>query len=66
MGTIKALLWAMGVTTASGIALTIAKGVPTLEQVLIGGISMFVVAFAAMKIWGDDEKQNNGQDNKVQ
>jgi len=56
----------MGVTTASGIALTIAKGVPTLEQVLIGGISMFVVAFAAMKIWGDDEKQNNGQDNKVQ
>ena len=58
MSTTKSLLFAAGITAVSVLALTLTRGIPTLEQVLTGGTTMFVVAFVVMKFWGGDKKQD--------
>ncbi|MCX6721028.1 MAG: hypothetical protein NT026_00250 [Candidatus Staskawiczbacteria bacterium] len=48
----KSLLYAVGITAVSVVALTIARGMPTGEQLLTGSATMFVMAFIVMKLWG--------------
>ena len=48
MSTRKVFLYALGITVVSILLLTFVHGVPTRDQ-LLGGVTMFVVAFIVMK-----------------
>jgi hypothetical protein len=56
MSTTKALLFAAGITAVSVVALTITRGLPTLQNLTSGAVTMFVIAFIVMKFWGGDKK----------
>ena len=56
MSTVKSLLFATGITAVSVVALTITRGLPTLQNLASGAITMFVIAFVVMKFWGGDKK----------
>lgn len=56
MSTAKALLFATGIAAVSVVVLTIMKGLPTLQNLASGAVTMFVIAFIVMKFWGGDKK----------
>ena len=49
MNTINSLLCATGITVVCSIILIIDRGMPTLEQAITGGVTMFVVAFVMLR-----------------
>lgn len=57
MNTAKAFLCATGITAVSVVALTITRGLPNLENLASGAVTMFVIAFIVMKFWGGDNKK---------
>jgi len=57
MSTAKSLVFATGITAVSCVALTITRGLPTLQNLTSGAITMFVVAFIVMKLWGGEPKR---------
>jgi hypothetical protein len=57
MSTMKSFVFATGITAVSVVALTITRGLPTLENLASGAFTMFVVAFLVMKFWGGDTKK---------
>ena len=62
MSIIKALLGALGVTAVSCILLTITRGVPTTEQLVGNGITMFVFAFVVLKFFsGENARKSNNK-----
>ena len=48
----KALLFAIGITVVSMVALTITMGLPTREQLAGTAVPMFAIAFVVMKFGG--------------
>ena len=57
MSTMKSLVFVTGITAVSVVALTITRGLPTLENFASGAVTMFVIAFLVMKFWGGDNKK---------
>jgi hypothetical protein len=57
MSTMKSLVFAAGITAVSVVALIITRGLPTLQNLTSGAVTMFVVAFIVMKFWGGDNKK---------
>ena len=57
MSTGNSLLFAAGITAVSVAMLTITRGLPTLQNLTSGAITMFVIAFIVMKFWGGDNKK---------
>ena len=49
MSTKNALVCSLGVTVVSGVLLTIARGIPTVEQLIVGCAGMFVVSFVVLR-----------------
>lgn len=63
MSTTKALLYALGTTVVSCVLLTITRGIPTSQQVLEGGATMFVIAFVVLKFFNHEAtRKPNGKD----
>ncbi len=52
MSICKAILYAILITAVSMVLLTVIHGLPTKNQLIEGGTSMFVVAFIVMKYFG--------------
>jgi hypothetical protein len=57
MSTAKSLLFAAGITAVSVVMLTVTRGLPTLQNLASGAVTMFVIAFIVMKFWGGDNKK---------
>lgn len=63
MSTKKVLLYALGVTVVSCVLLTVTRGIPTQQQVLEGGATMFAVAFVALRFFSSEgAKKPTGKD----
>lgn len=56
MSTGKSLLFAVGITVVSDLALTLVHGFPTRENLIYNSAYIFFVALIVMKIWGGDKK----------
>lgn len=63
MSTKKALLYALGTTIVSCVLLTVTRGIPTSQQVLEVGSTMFVIAFVILKFFNHEATNKaNGKD----
>lgn len=52
MSTLKAILYAAGITVVSVVCLAIVKGAPTTENLIGSAVTIFAMTFVVMKFWG--------------
>ena len=47
----KSLIYAAGITAVSVVGMIVTRGMPTVENLFYGSVTMFVVAFVVMKFF---------------
>lgn len=62
MTTKKAAIYSAGITVVSVVLLTLTEGVPTSDQLLRNGASMFAGSFVVLKLIVGAFKRSDGRD----